>query len=212
MADSFWTALRAAADAVEAAREPLCALDAVNGDGDHGVTMTIGARAVRTTLDRLPDDATPSAMLRAVAMGAGTMGGAIGPIYARGLLAAAKAIDRDSAAGMGGVAMLTAAVADAEQAVIAIGRAKPGDKTILDAMEPMRRSLEAAAHDSASIPAALAAARAAARDGAEATAGMVATVGRAARFGDKSRGGVDPGAASFALMVEAAIDSVLGSA
>ena len=54
-------------------------------------------------------------------------------------------------------------------------------------------------------------ARAAARAGADSTVEMAATIGRAARFGEGSRGTADPGATSFAIIVDALVTSALAS-
>ena len=78
----------AAADAVEASRDELCRLDAGAGDGDHGVTMALAARAVRQAVAASPDGSGPE-LITKIAMAMGSVGGAIGPIYASGLLAIA---------------------------------------------------------------------------------------------------------------------------
>ena len=88
MSGTLRAAILAAADAVEEAREALCLLDATSGDGDHGVTMTIGARRVRSQLEQVSSD-EPEALVRATAIGMAGAGGAIGAIYGRGLLAIA---------------------------------------------------------------------------------------------------------------------------
>ena len=75
----------AAADALEAARDELGVLDARAGDGDHGMTMAIAARSVRQKLTASPDASGPD-LIRQVALGIGSVGGAIGPIYMTGLL------------------------------------------------------------------------------------------------------------------------------
>ncbi len=212
MGEALRAAILAACDAVEGAREALCELDASTGDGDHGVTMTIGARGVRRQLDGVSTE-DPAALVRAVALGMAGAGGAIGPIYGRGLLAVAgtlAALETDGAAGA--VAILARCAAAAEAAVAALGHAGPGDKTLLDALGPTAAALAEADRAGEPLDAALVRARAAARAGAEATTGMVATVGRSARFGERSRGTPDPGATSFALVVEALIGSVLGPA
>ena len=212
MGEALRAAILAACDAVEGAREALCALDASTGDGDHGVTMTIGARGVRRQLDGVATD-DPAGLVRAAALGMGGAGGAIGPIYGRGLLAVAATLAADEAEAAdpaGDVAILARCAAAAEAAVVALGHAGPGDKTLLDALGPTAAALAEADRAGDSLGAALVAARAAARAGAEATTGMVATVGRSARFGERSRGTPDPGATSFALIVDALVDSVLG--
>jgi dihydroxyacetone kinase-like protein len=177
----------AAADAVEAARDELCRLDAAAGDGDHGVTMALAARAVRHALADSPD-ATGADLVTKIAMAMGSVGGASGPIYASGLLAIATKMREQPAAGL-----LTYGEA-AESSISALGHAKPGDKTILDALHPAVEALRKGQD--------LGAAAKAARAGAEASAQMVATIGRASRLGERSRGHADPGASSLALILE----------
>jgi phosphoenolpyruvate---glycerone phosphotransferase subunit DhaL len=181
----------AAADALEAARDELCRLDAAAGDGDHGVTMALAARAVRQALEGAPD-ATDHELLIKIAMAMGSVGGASGPIYASGLFAIAATLDSLPAGPMTAAKMLALGEA-AENAISALGHARPGDKTILDALHPAVEALRQGQG--------LDVAARAAREGAEATAQMVATIGRASRLGERSRGLADPGATSFALIL-----------
>ena len=194
-------AILAAADAVEAAREPLCALDAAAGDGDHGMTMAIGARNVRKQLEGAPDD--PAQLLRRTALGMGAVGGAIGPIYARALLAVAAEVSDRPGGQVLEVSDLRRCADAAASAVVTIGGAKAGDKTVLDALLPARDALVAAEALGASVAEASRGAAEAARLGAEATATMVATVGRASRLGERSRGQADAGATSLAIILDA---------
>jgi dihydroxyacetone kinase phosphoprotein-dependent L subunit len=200
MSGSLRSAILAAADAIEAAREPLCALDATTGDGDHGLTMTIGVRGVRRQVERVSDD-DPIALIRAAAAGMASAGGAIGPIYGRGLAAVAEAIADQPGADLVTIARRAADTAVA--AVMALGGAAPGDKTILDALAPCAAALAAAESRGSSLAEAAAEAASAAREAAEATASMQARVGRSSRFGERSVGTADPGATSFAIIVEA---------
>jgi len=125
-----------------------------------------------------------------IAMAMGSVGGASGPIYASGLLAIATKMREDPAA------RLPTLAEAAETSISALGQAKPGDKTILDALHPAVEALRQGQG--------LGAAAKAARAGAEATAQMVARVGRASRLGERSRGLADPGATSLALILESA--------
>jgi dihydroxyacetone kinase len=207
---SLRAAILAAAVAVEAQREALCELDAKTGDGDHGVTMTMGARGVRRGLEGVAGE-DPVALVRAAALGMAGAGGAIGPIYGRGLLAVATELEAIRS-GPGGIipadpTTLARCAAAAQAAVVSLGGASPGDKTILDALAPTTAALEDADRRHEPLDAALAAARAAATDGAEATAAMAARIGRSARFGERSRGLADAGATSFAIVVGALVDA-----
>jgi dihydroxyacetone kinase phosphoprotein-dependent L subunit len=195
----------AAADAVEAARDELGRLDTVAGDGDHGVTMTLAARAVRARLDADPDVAGGD-LLAAIAPAVASVGGAIGPIYATALLrlaAVARTIPPGAAEPT--VAQAREAAEAVQAAISQLGGARPGDKTVLDALAPVTERLRAAEVDGSSLAEALHAAVDAAALGAASTADMVAVVGRASRLGERSRGGQDPGATSVVLILEAAV-------
>ncbi|HLY13169.1 MAG TPA: DAK2 domain-containing protein [Candidatus Limnocylindrales bacterium] len=214
MSGALRAAILAAADAVEAAREPLCLLDAASGDGDHGVTMTIGARRVRSQLEQVASD-EPEALIRAAAIGMAGAGGAIGAIYGRGLLAIAAGL-REGPPPAGpddpaGLELLAEALERAATATSAMG-AGPGDKTILDALLPTAASLAESARAGVTWPVALAAADEAAQAGAASTAELEARIGRSARNAGKSRGTVDPGAASLAIIIHALVASVLATA
>jgi phosphoenolpyruvate---glycerone phosphotransferase subunit DhaL len=196
----------AAASAVEASRDELSRLDSAAGDGDHGVTMTLAARAVRKTLDDAPDISGELLVTR-LALAMGSVGGAIGPIYATGLLAIAASIRSRSRSepldGSPTVEQLVVCAAAAEGAIAALGGAKPGDKTILDALDPAVSSLRRAGESGRHVAEALRDAARSAREGATASAAMVAAVGRASRLAERSRGSADPGASSLALILEA---------
>jgi dihydroxyacetone kinase-like protein len=192
----------AAADALEASRDELCRLDAGAGDGDHGVTMALAARAVRQAIAAAPDASDPE-LVTSLAMAMGSVGGAIGPIYATGLLAIAGSLRLMPPGGTLTVAQAAECGEAAEKAIAALGRARPGDKTILDALSPAVEALRQAGAAGVDLEAALDAAAAAAREGAASTAAMVASVGRASRLGERSRGLADPGASSLALIMAA---------
>jgi dihydroxyacetone kinase-like protein len=191
---------------VEAARDELCRLDAAAGDGDHGVTMALAARAVRQTLAASPDAAGAELVTR-LALAMGSVGGAIGPIYASGLLAVADALRESPTNQTLTVPQALACAEAAESAISGLGHAKPGDKTILDALDPAVIALREAGAAGADLDDALDAAAMAAREGAASTATMIASAGRASRLGERSRGMADPGASSFALIVDAIVAS-----
>jgi phosphoenolpyruvate---glycerone phosphotransferase subunit DhaL len=192
----------AAAEAVETSRDELGRLDAAAGDGDHGVTMALAARAVRQTLAASPD-ASAAQLVTELAMAIGSVGGAIGPIYASGLLAIAGMVRSLPANETLTVPQVLACAEAAESAISGLGQAKPGDKTILDALDPAVTALRQASAAGTDLDDALDAAAAAARDGAASTAAMIASVGRASRLGERSRGLADPGASSFAMILGA---------
>lgn len=203
MSGALAAAILAAADAVDGARQELGRLDGAAGDGDHGMTMSIGARNVRRRLGALPPGASTAAVLDQVALAMGEVGGAIGPLYSAALTAMAADLDSTAAASPGDIARLRRAAEVAEGAVVGLGQAVPGDKTVIDALHPVVESLRGAETGSGDLRAAIAAAAEAAEGGAASTADMIARVGRASRLGERSRGLPDAGATSLAIIVRA---------
>ncbi len=191
----------AAADAVESASDDLGRLDAIAGDGDHGVTMTLAARAVRAALEPAVDATAPDLIDRA-ALAMASVGGATGPIYAGALMEISTVVRSLDGAWEVSISRVHACAEAALGAISRLGGAQPGDKTVIDALEPVVRALWAAESSGATVEVALRSASQAARQGAESTATMVARVGRASRHGERSRGSADPGATSFSLIVE----------
>ncbi|MFF9011702.1 dihydroxyacetone kinase subunit DhaL [Streptomyces sp. NPDC014870] len=182
--------LAAAAGAVEREADRLTELDSAIGDADHGANLKRGFAAVTEVLDKeLPE--TPGAVL--VLAGRqliSTVGGASGPLYGTMLRRTGKALGEAGAVTREELAAaLTAGVAGVAQ----LGGAKPGDKTMLDALVPAAEALG----DS------FAAARDAAEAGALATVPLRARKGRASYLGERSIGHQDPGATSSALLIAA---------
>lgn len=183
--------VEAAATACTDHEEELNRLDEEVGDGDTGTTFAGAGRAVLDHLDELPL-AEPAALCRALAsIATRSMGGSSGALLAILFEAAAQpAADDDWAAG------LRAGL----DAMMEHGGAEPGDRTLIDALDPAVSALEDGGD--------LSAAAAAAREGADATSSMGAGAGRSAYVDDdRVRGVVDPGAEIVARMFEAAADA-----
>jgi dihydroxyacetone kinase-like protein len=102
-----------------------------------------------------------------------------------------------------------AAIEGGMTGIVVLGRAVPGDKTMLDALAPALEALRAAPVEEPDAVVLEAVARAA-EDGARATIPLVARKGRASYLGERSAGHMDPGAASSALMVRCLADAMTG--
>ncbi|MEV7180017.1 dihydroxyacetone kinase subunit DhaL [Kitasatospora sp. NPDC093679] len=199
--------LRAAAAAVTAQEAELTALDTAIGDGDHGSNLRRGFTAVLAGLDARGaesaeeaegTDRSPGALLAAAGRTLiSTVGGASGPLYGSALRAAGRALPGATV----GPGELAAALAEALGAVQALGGARPGDKTMVDAWAPAAAAFAETAGQG--LAAASGAAAAAAEQGARATVPLVARKGRASYLGPRSAGHLDPGAASTALLFTA---------
>lgn len=200
-------AVFAAAAALEQAKDELCRLDAAAGDGDEGLAMSAVARGVQKQLAAQP----PTSVLEIVQLAArefSAVGGAMGALSYVIVSAAGEHLGEGGAFTATRLGELLAA---AEEGVASFGGASRGDKSILDSIGPAREAAEEAARSGASAADALAAAAAAAFRGAEATAAMEARVGRASRLGERSRGNVDAGAQTFALVLSVLADTYIRS-
>ena len=189
------------AAAIEAEADHLTQLDSAIGDGDHGINMTRGMRAVTAALADAGDVTAPGKrLILAGKTLVSTVGGASGPLWGSALRRSGRALG--DAAELDGPALVTALEA-ALAAVQELGAAEPGDKTMVDALGPAVATLREQLDDGVALPAALAAAAEAAEQGARATTPMQARKGRASYLGERSVGHQDPGATSTALIVRA---------
>ncbi|GAB3719215.1 dihydroxyacetone kinase family protein [Amycolatopsis oliviviridis] len=194
-------ALTAALHVIEASEAELGRLDAVAADGDHGLGMTRGIRAA-VAAARRDGDSPSTALLAAGTAFADAAGGASGALY--GVLLAETGAGIQGRSGDEVTAeVLADAVDGAVAAFVELGKAEPGEKTMLDAIEPFRLALRAQAEAGADVPQAWQKAAQVAVSAAEATADLLPAKGRAARLAQRSKGHPDPGATSFALLVTA---------
>lgn len=179
-------------------------LDSAIGDADHGTNIARGMTAVVDKLDANPPADIP-ALLKAVGMTlVSKVGGASGSLYGSFFLEAGKASPAGTELDAAGLeAALRAGVAS----VVARGKAEPGDKTMIDALQPAVDALGAVLADGSGIADALAAAADAAAAGRDATEPLVARKGRASYLGERSAGHLDPGAASAAILIRALADA-----
>jgi dihydroxyacetone kinase len=93
------------------------------------------------------------------------------------------------------------------RAISELGGAKPGDRTMLDALDPFVRTLQQTM-DTRATPDAVGAAVEAAERGAEATAQMHPMLGRSSYLGDRVLGHPDPGAKAISLWLRAACEAL----
>ena len=171
-------------------RDRLCALDGAIGDADHGIAMEQGMKAAADAAHAT--EGTLQDVFNAAAKGfLNAVGASSGPLYATALLRAGKAAGPRASMPRAELRTVIAAMRDG---IVQRGKAEPGQKTMLDAWGPAAD----AALDGRDVDAIVAAAR----QGAEATRDMIATLGRAARLGERSLGHPDPGSISAAMLVE----------
>ncbi|TXI19017.1 MAG: dihydroxyacetone kinase family protein [Nitrosomonas sp.] len=200
-------ALEAARNAVEEKLEYLGRLDAIAGDGDHGLGMQRGlAAAVEAAKQALMAQAGAGSILIAASDAwsdrAGGTSGALWGIMLRNLGNVLGDDNKPDAS------TLAAGVAAALEGVRDLGKAKPGDKTLVDVLQPFSLALANGKARSLSITETWTAAAEIAGKAAQATQNLAPRIGRARPHVEKSIGTPDPGAVSLALII-CAVDKVI---
>ncbi|MET0933817.1 MAG: dihydroxyacetone kinase family protein [Mycetocola sp.] len=201
--------LVAALDAVEAViaenADELGRIDAIAGDGDHGIGMKrgshAGAGAARASLAK--DAGAQSVLASAADAWSNKGGGTSGAIWGVILRTIGERVGNTAPVDAGAVAEGLEA---AKQAVMDFGKAKVGDKTMVDSLVPFAETLSVRVTSGDSLTDAWSAASIAAKDAADGTADMMPGMGRARSHGEKALGVADPGAVSLALIAAAVLD------
>jgi dihydroxyacetone kinase len=201
--DAARDGLARAMEAISGAEEELGRLDAVAGDGDHGSGMVRGFRSAVAATDDFGGSAG-SVLVRAGAAFSDAAGGASGALYGSAITALGQSLDANGTDAKG----FHKALEDALEAIKHLGQAKPGDKTMVDALEPFVVAFGEAANGGSSAREAWKSALSEAESGANSTSDMVSVRGRAAKLGERSRGSRDPGAASMLYVLRAVADAM----
>jgi len=172
-------------------------LDAAIGDADHGINMQRGFAAVKTKLAEVQDKDIGT-IFKAVGMAlVSTVGGAAGPLYGTFFLRAGQAAGQTQELTQ---PEFTTVIDAGVRGVMERGKAKVGEKTMVDALQPTLDALRDALAQGRAFEEALRMAAAAAESGMKATVPLKATKGRASYLGERSIGHQDPGATSSYLI------------
>jgi dihydroxyacetone kinase len=194
--------IQAATNALIAQAARLTQMDQVVGDGDLGISLERGARAVQAALPSYPLD-DPGAALAALGVTLQrALGGTSGPLYAVFFVRAAAALRRGQPTD---ATTWADALREGCAALATLGGAARGDRTMLDALLPAAEAFAAAIRSGRSVGEALRAAATAATEGARATATMRPRLGRSSYLGDRALGHPDPGAEAVAVWLAALV-------
>lgn len=192
--------IRLVAAKIEEQKDFLTELDQPIGDSDHGINMARGFSEVVAKLPTL-EGKDIGTVLKTIGMTlVSKVGGSAGPLYGSAFMKAGMSVIGKTEIDVNDfIGMLDTAV----EAVRQRGKSTTEEKTMLDAMVPaaaaIRRAVEAGAGPKEAFDAGVAAAWA----GVEHTKELIATKGRASYVGERGIGHQDPGATSFAFMLEA---------
>jgi dihydroxyacetone kinase-like protein len=180
----------------------LSELDGAIGDGDHGVNMKKGFTLAAGRIGDKTDLAAGLEILGETLLT--EIGGAMGPLYGTFFTEMAGAANAPQIDAVTFATMLDAGLSG----VAELGGAQVGDKTMIDTLVPARDAYREALAAGADFSTALQRMAAAAELGSASTRHLVAKMGRASRLGERSRGSVDPGAASCALILTSLATSI----
>jgi dihydroxyacetone kinase-like protein len=192
------------ADAIIVAEPMLSQADRDLGDGDHGLGMKRGMEAVKAQLEPMEPSSVEQVFVTTGTAMMASMGGASGALFGTVYRAGGKALAGRSSFDSEGLALLLEA---ALEGVMKRGGAKPGDKTMIDALAPAA----AKARESIALPLtdSLVSTAAAAEAGKEASKDMIAQFGRAKTLGAACLGFPDAGACSVVIMLSTMREFVL---
>jgi phosphoenolpyruvate---glycerone phosphotransferase subunit DhaL len=174
-------------------------LDAAAGDADFGVSLASGFRVVERDWDEFDRSSIGNFLLKVSMTITRHVGGCSGPIWGTGFMRAAALTREQTSISLAELEkMLTAAIEGIQQR----GGAAAGDKTLLDALIPIRDKVREYADSPDADPARLLREAAeVANDAIEATRGWVAKRGRQSFTGERSRGTPDPGIVAIATIM-----------
>ncbi len=203
--DDLVSALRKMGDDLTEQAETLRELDAAIGDGDLGITITIGFGALQEALDELADEDMSTMLMRGGMAFNRKAASTFGALFATMTMRAAREVRGAESIDVADLARMATA---SFEGVKERGKAELGDKTMLDALGPTAEALEQAADEGASLVEALERAEEAALKGVQATVEMKSKTGRSSWFSERTQGVQDPGATAVYMMVRSLADYV----
>lgn len=204
--DQLRIALISAASEIIDAEPYLTQIDTIIGDGDHGMGMKTGFSMLKQKMEnnvfQTPYDLFHESSLCLIK----SMGGASGVLFGTffiGGLEAIKNVENFNAP------QLSRFLSEGVEAVQRRGRAKPGDKTMVDALFTAKREMNDRLKTSYKIEDILEAALKGAVEGAENTKSMLPHIGRSKNFREKAIGWPDPGAISVSLLFRGLYNGII---
>jgi dihydroxyacetone kinase-like protein len=201
MTDEILGIFKAISDDVVPQADLLRELDAKLGDGDLGITVTRGMEAVIAGLDDLKGTPVSNQLGRSGMAFNRAAASTFGVLFATAMMRGGAAVkDREDVGAADVVAIGRAAL----QGLMDRGKAKIGDKTLLDALAPAIDAFDEAQSSGKSLKESTDAAVAACEAGTTATIEMQSRVSRAGWLGERSIGHQDPGATAVLFMLQAA--------
>ncbi|MBE6185017.1 dihydroxyacetone kinase subunit DhaL [Heyndrickxia ginsengihumi] len=198
---------KAVVSMIEEEKDYLCELDRKLGDGDHGVTMSIGWQAVNEKLDNALAEEEDCAKI-SITVGKtflSAVGSSVGPLYATGFMRGAKVVKNKTV--LNGQDLVEYWIAFGK-GIKERGQAEVGDKTMVDTLVPFVNALEEKFPETQDFLSAFSYAVSEGKKGMESTKDLLSKRGRSSRLGERSVGAQDPGATSAYLILSTFLNFV----
>ena len=196
--NEFIKIILAICDNVEKEKDYLSELDRATGDGDHGVTMSIGWSAVKEKISTLDENLSFDKICMQIASSfLSAVGASAGPLYATALMRGGSKLKDLTVINSSQLSEFFDAAANGIQER---GKANLGDKTMLDVWLPTAKKIKEISSSTDDIIEILEQGSLTANETMLSTKDMLSKKGRSSKLGERSRGHIDPGAASSALI------------
>jgi len=187
-------------DRVRQSKPLLTKIDSAIGDGDHGIGMTVGFTKAEENLKQ-KEFTTINDVFKTIGMSMiSSMGGASGIIFGTLFIGGVKNLEPQEELSL---PLLAQILCDSANAIKERGKAKLGDKTMLDALEPAVEALKQSAAENQGLLEGLVSAEGSAEKGVENTKDYVAKFGRAKSLGERAVGHQDAGATTVFIIFQA---------
>jgi dihydroxyacetone kinase-like protein len=183
----------------------LTTLDQAIGDGDHGINLGKGFRAVLEKLETLKGKDVGTILKSVGQILISNVGGAAGPLYGVAFIKAGEVVDGRNEVNLSDAVKM---FETAEKGIVDLGKASIGDKTMLDAIHPAVLAIKKAKDQDKTLIEALEMSVKAAEEGAKSTIDMISKLGRSSYLGVRSKGHQDVGATSTYIILESALETL----
>jgi phosphoenolpyruvate---glycerone phosphotransferase subunit DhaL len=181
-------------------RDYLIELDGAMGDGDLGITMVEGFNAIVNETDKITENDIGVVLGRLGMIMANSAPSTLGTIIATAIMKSGKQVRGMTEISLEDIVKMGEA---AVEGIKQRGKAEEGEKTILDSIVPAVNALKGELKPEYSLESAFENAYHVSLNGAESTKNMISKHGRAAWYGEKSIGRLDPGATAGMLIFKA---------
>ena len=189
---------------IDEKKDYLTDLDSAIGDADHGINMTRGMSKVTEKLSSISISDFAGLFKEVAVTLMSAVGGSAGPLYGTFFMKLGQTLAHKSEVS---TADFAAAMEIALTGIMTLGRAQPGDKTMIDTLAPAIAALKESAEEGDDI--AWQKADAAAEEGMKSTTPMLAKRGRSSYLGERSIGHQDPGATSSYYMIHCMYEAMV---